>query len=357
MLPDIRQWQKIDEDWLSLALGAGGVEAKVSSFEARRVGTGQIGDCVRFELNYVSAEPGAPSSVVGKFPSDSAESRQTGISLGNYHREVKFYQLLQEQARISTPRCYYTEVNEETHDFVLIMEDLAPAEQGDQLKGVDLATAKQVLIEGAKMHAAFWEDSSLDKHVWVNGTTHAPNPIQPDLIAALWKGFQERYGERVTPEAGHIGNAFSANLESYEPFREGARTLVHADFRPDNILFATALGGRPVTVVDWQSFGYGPGASDIGYFIAGAVPVEERRNHEAELLEVYTNELERQGAGPYPVDELKRHYVAGAYQHFLTAFFAAMLVTETPRGNDMFFKMLNGAVDLILDHDAQDWFS
>ena len=33
-----------------------------------------------------------------------------------------------------------------------------------------------------------------------------------------------------------------------------------------------------------------------------------------------------------------------------------MLVTQTARGDDMFFRMLNGAVDLISDHDALDWY-
>ena len=112
----------------------------------------------------------------------------------------------------------------------------------------------------------------------------------------------------------------------------------------------------PVTVVDWQSFGYGPPAADVGYFIAGAVGADVRRRHGDALLALYLDELERQGAGPYDADALKRHYVAGAYQHFLTAFFAAMVVTQTPRGDDMFFKMLDGAVDLVTDLGADSWF-
>ena len=52
MKPDIRQWRTIDESWLSAALAAGGIEAELKGFEASPVGTGQIGDCVRFELDY-----------------------------------------------------------------------------------------------------------------------------------------------------------------------------------------------------------------------------------------------------------------------------------------------------------------
>ena len=83
-VPDIREWKEIDAAWLTEALQAGGVDAKVRAFEAGQVGTGQIGDCVRFKLDYESAAPDAPRTVVGKFPSEGQESRSTGVQLGNY---------------------------------------------------------------------------------------------------------------------------------------------------------------------------------------------------------------------------------------------------------------------------------
>ena len=48
--PDIREPGEIDAAWLSAVLAAGGVDASVRSFEAKPVGTGQIGDSVRFRL-------------------------------------------------------------------------------------------------------------------------------------------------------------------------------------------------------------------------------------------------------------------------------------------------------------------
>ncbi len=355
MTPDIRHWRTIDATWLGAALAAGGVEARLRDFTAQPVGTGQIGDCVRFMLDYEQAPPDAPASLVGKFPADAEDSRATGIALGNYYREVRFYQVLQGRAGISTPRCFFTEIQEDTHDFVLIMEDMAPAEQGDQLRGVDIPTARRVVVEAAKLHAAFWEDDTLEAYPWVGGTKDADNPVEQDMVAGLWSGFLARYGDRVTPQARRIGEAITRRFDAYEALRAGPRTLVHADFRPDNMLFATPAGGRPVTVVDWQSFGYGPGAADVGYFIAGALAPELRKSHEASLLELYVGELGRLGAGPYPPDLLRRHYVSGAFQHFLTAFFAAMVVHQTARGDDMFFRMLNGGVDLVCDHGAETW--
>ena len=83
-MPDIRGWKEIDERWLEAVLEGAGHDVALTGFRAERVGTGQIGDCVRFTLDYGQRPPGAPDTLVGKFPSDGAESRATGIQLGNY---------------------------------------------------------------------------------------------------------------------------------------------------------------------------------------------------------------------------------------------------------------------------------
>ncbi|MFM8377542.1 MAG: hypothetical protein ACKN9P_16010, partial [Phenylobacterium sp.] len=67
--PDIREPGDIDAAWLTAVLAQGGVDAEVRSFTARAVGTGQIGDSVRFTLDYARRGEGAPDSLVGKFPS------------------------------------------------------------------------------------------------------------------------------------------------------------------------------------------------------------------------------------------------------------------------------------------------
>jgi hypothetical protein len=356
MGPGIRSWRDIDAAWLRDVLQLNDLDVTISSFEAEPVGTGQIGDCIRFSLDYKSADASAPRSLVGKFPAEAEESKTTGVTLGNYYREVKFYQTLQSRARISTPRCFYTEVEEESHDFVLIMADLAPAEQGDQLVDVSLETGLLVLGEAAKLHGAFWEDEALDEFAWVSDTKNAPDNSSPELFSAIWQGFVERYGDRITDNARRIGGGLSANMQKFDTLREGPRSLVHADFRPDNMLFATPAGGAPVTVVDWQSFAYRAPATDVGYFVAGAIDVATRRKQEDDIIRHYLAKLKDEGAGPYEQDHVHNHYVAGAFQLFVTAYFASMLVARTPRGDDMFFKMVNGAVDLIVDHKAQSWF-
>jgi hypothetical protein len=349
--PDIRRPGAVDADWLTAVLQSAEVDAVVKDFSAVSVGTGQIGDSVRFSLAYDRRSDDAPDSLVGKFPSAGEESRNTGVTLGNYVREVRFYQQLAPKALIRTPRCYFTDVDEATSEFVLMMEDLAPAEQGDQLKGVTLDQARLVVVEAAKLHASHWRDDGLDALPWVSGSRAAPPSLATqERVAALWQGFKERYGPRLRPHWVEAGEWLSKNYSSLAERHDGPRCLTHNDFRPDNMMFASARGGHPVTVLDWQSFAYGAGATDLAYFLAGALSPVERRRREDELLGLYFRTLTDLGVSGYDIGDLKRHYGQGGYLLFLTAFFAAMIVTQTERGDAMFLNMLGGAADHMLDH-------
>ena len=122
MTPAILPPEAITPDWMTKVLAAGGVEARVRELSMRRVGTGQIGQSVRFALDYADRPEGAPTSLVGKFPAPEPDSRNTGILLGNYRREVNFYNHLASSALIAVPKCYFAAFDEATHDFVLLME-------------------------------------------------------------------------------------------------------------------------------------------------------------------------------------------------------------------------------------------
>src|SRR5439155_1182781 len=71
--------------------------------------------------------------------------------------------------------------------------------------------------------------------------------------------------------------------------------LVHGDFRLDNLLFGGATSPRPLTVVDWQTVGYGPAMADAAYFLGGGLRAQDRRSREAELLERYHGALCERG--------------------------------------------------------------
>lgn len=349
--PDIREPGEIDAAWLSAVLAAGGVDASVRSFEAKPVGTGQIGDSVRFRLTYDRGGDDAPAAIVGKFPAAGAESRATGIMLGNYVREVRFYQQLAPTALVQTPRCYFTDVDEATSNFVLMMEDLAPAVQGDQLTGVSLEQARLVVEQAARLHASHWGDQGLDELPWVSGSKAAPaSAANEEMVSALWAGFKMRYGARMKPQWTRVGDWLAPRFAQFARTEDGPRCLTHNDFRPDNMMFGTPAGGYPVAVLDWQSYAYGCGPTDLAYFLAGALAPDVRRAHEPALLQLYLDTLAANGVRGFGMEDLKPLYGRGAYLLFATAFFAAMIVTQTDRGDEMFLQMIGAASDHLCDH-------
>jgi hypothetical protein len=348
--------EAITAEWLTDALAAGGVAARVRDFAMRRVGTGQIGQSVRFELDYAEAGEGAPGSLIGKFAAPEPDSRNTGIVLGNYKREINFYNHLAATALISTPRCYLAAIDEATHDFVLMMEDLAPAEPGDQLKGCTLEQARLAVREAANLHASHWDDAAIEDLAWVSGTRAAgalssTGSSDPEVLVGLWKGFRARYGERLEREALQVGERLIARYDRYQTAYQGPKSLVHIDFRPDNMMFASTAGGRPVTVLDWQSLAFGCGVTDVAYFLAGALKRDERRKVERELLAEYHERLAGLGVR-YDFEQLWTDYRSRAFALFMVAFYASMMVTQTPRGDDMFMAMVRGSVDMVLDLDS-----
>lgn len=353
MIPDIRRPGAVNAAWLTAVLQNAGVDAEVLGFTAANVGTGQIGDSVRFRLDYARTAPDAPASLVGKFPAANDDSRKTGVMLGNYLREVRFYQQLAGKALVQTPRVWFTDVEEASGEFVLMMEDLAPAQQGDQLKGVTLDQARLAMMQAARLHASFWADDALEDLRWVSGARAAPSsPVTPDLVGGLWQAFRARYVDRLDAAAIEVGEAISTRWAAFGGLYDGPRCLTHNDFRPDNMMFGTPAGGHPLTVLDWQSFAYGAGSMDVAYFLAGALTPEVRRSAEPELLGLYHRTLMDLGVTGYSLDDLRRHYRHGAFTLFLTAFFAAMVVEQTARGDEMFLQMIGGATTHIQDHGA-----
>lgn len=340
-------------DWFNTLFDEIGIDAEVQSLTAKSIGTGQIGENVRFVFDYARKGEGAPASLVGKFPSGNEASLMTAKLLGHYKREVMVYRTFPKVAGVITPSAFYTDYDEATNRFALIMEDMAPSEQGDQLAGCSVADAEKALAAAAILHAAYWNDGSLNEIEWLQGTEAAPPPtLGPDAVQALWHGFKDRYGDRLEDDDIVVGDAYAEALPAWGEAYDGPKALIHNDFRLDNMLFGADSAPKPLAVVDWQTAGWGGPANDVAYFIGAGLTREARPKHEQALLRYYHARLEEQGVRDYAFDELYRDYRWFSFYGMSVAFGAAMLVKQTERGDEMFLTMLRRHAAQVRDNDG-----
>jgi hypothetical protein len=344
---------QIGPDWMTAALRASGAlpEGRVSAIQSKPVGNGLVGDSFRFALTYDGAPADAPASVVGKFPAADPASRASGSALRLYVREVSFYRELARTVRIITPRPHYARIDPANDDFTLILEDLGPARPGDQLAGCSLEDAETALLEAAALHAPRWRDPTLEKLEWLAGddtTSPQITAMLPMVIAA----FKDRYAGQLESECMALVERMTPAVARLQADRSGPRTVVHGDFRLDNILFDIQGGARRMGTLDWQTLALGPGMTDVAYFLSAGLSPELRRQNERELVKLYLSELHRMGVADYGFDEAWRDYRRLAVHGLLMGVFSAMAVERTERGDALFLTMTRGACLQALDHDT-----
>lgn len=337
--------------WLTSALASAGHlgGAAVVAVDVRPLGTGQMCDSVRVSLRY-DRETGAPATLVAKLPAADETSRTTAVAMGSYEKEVRFYQELAPGLDVRTPRPYYADLEPGTPRFVLLLEDLAPAVQGDQLAGCSPAAAEVAVDELVRLHAPRWGDASLAELSWLTGDVDAGRAMALMLLPTLWEGFQERYAAHLTDEVRTAGEQLFAHLGAYLDGGPGPRTVVHGDFRLDNLLFHPS--GSSVAVVDWQTCALGAGAGDVAYFIGAGLLAEHRRDAEQRLVRRYLDGLVEAGVRDYGWDQLWDDYRRGTWTGLMMAVGASMMVERTERGDQMFLAMATRHAVHALELDA-----
>ncbi len=73
-------------------------------------------------------------------------------------------------------------------------------------------------------------------------------------LQAVVPGFLERYGAAMASDEVAFYERLGSGTANWFAARPAPRTLVHSDFRPDNLLFSRDDDAPAVAVVDWQGF-------------------------------------------------------------------------------------------------------
>ncbi|WP_432768286.1 MAG: phosphotransferase [Sphingopyxis sp.] len=317
--------------WLAQTLGQD--SGALRGFAATPVGTGQMCDSFRLTLDWAGGTD-APPSIVAKCPSHDAASRNIAKLTGTYVKEVSWYRELAAGSGVAAPHCYHAQIAADDIDFILLLADLAPARQGDQLAGLGLEALIPCIDAAAGLHALRWDDSQLAALPWLSRDS---GDLVRALFPQLYLGFRERYADRLAPDVLDVGARIVAQLDAYLGREPAARTIVHGDLRIDNILFAP--DGARCWLVDWQTLGRGSGATDLAYLIGTSIADPfERAAADRPAFDHWVAALAGRGV-ELDTDALWTDYRIGALSGYFMAVFASMNVERTARGDEMFAVM------------------
>ncbi|WP_059020511.1 oxidoreductase family protein [Mycobacterium sp. M26] len=338
--------QSITPEWLGGVLGA---EVRDLRIEQIGIGIGILGRLYRAHL----AGTNVPPSVVVKLPTLDQQAR-TGMCepLDLYRREVCFYKEIGLANPLKPATPYFVAFDEDTHDFVLVLEDLRDRRLADQTVGCSAGDAQTVIDAIAEHHAYWWDSDQFSALPWLRAYQ---TPPFPQVLAAAfeqrWPPFLELVGTDLSAEMRSFGDRLPVLMPWYlEQIARPPITFCHGDLRLDQLFFAVQPSDPPVTALDWQVASLARGAYDLAYFLSQSLTTETRHTCEATLIDRYRQRLAEHGID-YPANELQRDYRLTAALCFIYPVLAAGQIAND-RQVDLLRVMATNAAAAIEDNDA-----
>ena len=343
--------EEVTAEWLTAVLRRTGHDCTVRDVRRERIGTGQMGASYRLHLEFAAnAGDSVPSTLVLKIAAGNAEERAR-VNRG-FEKEVRFYQDLAPHTSVSTPNCWFADITEDLNSFVLLLDDLAPRMPGRQVDGCSHAQATAAVKNLAGLHAPLWNAALLHEHArWLTPTDAASGEFLGALMGTSTEQFIERYQAQLTPEDQSTLRAAAAAIGPWAALKRERFTLIHGDYRLDNLMFDPA--DASVSAVDWQTTTSGPPTLDVSYFLATSVLPEERRRHERSLIETYLEALAKYGV-TYGFDDALADYRRDVLHGPLITVLGCVYATAapTPEADAMFLAMATRSCAAIRDLDT-----
>ena len=323
---------QITAAWLGSVL-----EVDISSVSVDAIGTGQTAATYRVTPTY-ARQSDSPRSLIAKLPSQRQDVRER-VTLG-YRAEHAFYTRVADTVCIPLPQVYHCDIASDGSEFVLLLSDLDPAVQGDQIRGCNHTEARLAVEALAGLHGPRWCDPG-----WLSFDGVTMPKADPDVARGMGQlahtalettlsGLAERISAQdrstLTESADLVEGWLGINSERF--------ALLHGDYRLDNLLFDPDK--TSVTVVDWQTITVGLPARDLAYFLGTSLDSDLREATEPDLVNAYHRRLLDHGVTDYSAAECWNDYRIGMLQVPLLTTFGYAFAAATDRGDEMVLAML-----------------
>jgi hypothetical protein len=215
-----------------------------------------------------------------------------------------------------------------------------------------VAQAADAVRNLAGLHAPLWNDADLVGHAdWLSVMRGPRTDFLGSVTVSAAEVFVERYAAELGPDADTLHRA-AALTARWGAIDTGVLTLVHGDYRLDNLMFPPS--GEGVATVDWQTLAVAPPGRDLGYFLATSLHVDDRRAHEDRLVAEYVDALRHLGVHEVTMEQTQREYRLGVLQAPMITMLGAAYATaaRSAAADAMFLAMATRAAAALRDLES-----
>nr|WP_090275346.1 phosphotransferase [Mycolicibacterium komanii]CRL68325.1 aminoglycoside phosphotransferase [Mycolicibacterium komanii] len=340
-----RSWEEITPSWMTAALGNHfpGATVDAVTVALRDDGTNRR---ARLALSYSTGS--GPATVFAKAV-DPDHAELVALTSGLFHEPRLFSSGV--SLPLDHPTVYAALIDEPGSNFVMIMEDVV-ARGADPRDSTRPMTVEQVAsgVRGlARMHSQFWGERLtanpaldwLEPFVAFEGLEYAPLDIA-----------RERLGTTVSSEIlGLNGTDLFVDIWAryIGTLTTSPQTLLHGDPHIGNTY---VLPDDEVGFLDWQMARRGNWSLDLGYFLQGALTIEDRRRSERDLLDVYRGALTLPAAELPSAEEVWLRYRASV-AHGLAIWMATLSGGDAWQGADICLALAQRYSAAFIDLDTR----
>jgi hypothetical protein len=216
--------------------------------------------------------------------------------------EAMFYRDLADFTGVRTLRHFYADIDPANHHGVVITEDVV-ASGATFLDSLSPYTPDQVAASlelYAQLHSATWQAPEVPDEPWLGPRLaqtlrgRGLDVIQKNFAAPTAAGIPA--AARDAQRLVHTVDGMSAVLAA-----DPSWCVLHGDAHIGN--FFLDKDGEPA-LLDWQLVQRGPWYIDVGYHIASALSVADRRANEHDLVAHYLDEMKKRGVDLTESDDL-----------------------------------------------------
>jgi hypothetical protein len=242
-------------------------------------------------------------------------------------------------------------------EYLLLIEDLAPAVVGDETAGVSVENSELAIRNLAKFQAAWWESPKLESLDWMPYVNAPVHQQAQGSYQQAWAPFCQMFGDRISPLMLEIGDQMQNHVVDLLNYHEPApRTIIHGDFRGDNVFYGDGAATKDFYAIDWQISSKGRGIFDVAYFLCTSVDPTIRKTHEMRLIRLWHDIIgENADLSGYPYEQAVEDYrVSALYMHVYTVIALGTMDFANERGLMLFNQWLHRRATAIEDLDCAE---